>query len=112
VVIRSRSPGGHVVHVQAASWRETKANVADCVFDLRQDESDTVAIQFFPADPEAAAALATVATVRSARIQAERDAVRRAARLLVDQGWSTRDAGSALGLSHRRISQIVPRTPA
>ncbi|MEU6717576.1 hypothetical protein ABZ897_39440 [Nonomuraea sp. NPDC046802] len=108
-------PGGHVVQAQGATWREIKKNIADCVFDVLQDKPDTVAIQVVPADPEAAAALATVAAARSARVhaeQAERDAVRRAARLLIEKGWSTRDAGGALGLSHQRISQIVPRTTA
>ncbi|WP_344978865.1 hypothetical protein [Streptosporangium fragile] len=108
-------PGGHVVQAQGATWREIKENVADGVFELLQDEPDTVAIQVVPADPEVAAALATVAAARGARVyaeQAEGDAVRRAARLLVEKGWSTRDAGSALGLSHQRISQIVPRTTA
>ena len=38
---------------------------------------------------------------------AERDAVRQATRLFIAQGWSTRDAGSAMRLSHQRISQIV-----
>ncbi|MGW0483085.1 hypothetical protein [Nonomuraea sp. NPDC003214] len=105
-------PGGQTAHVQGASWKETKENVVDCVLKLRDDKPDAVAVQFVPGDPEVAAALATVSAARSARVQAElaeRDAVYRAARLLVGKGWSTRDAGSALGLSHQRISQIAPR---
>ncbi|GII67381.1 hypothetical protein Skr01_74660 [Sphaerisporangium krabiense] len=106
-------PGGRLVRVQGASWSEVKQNVVDCIFELLPTEPSVIALQALPADPEAAAALAAVSQARAGRVdaeQAEREAVRRAARLLIDKGWSTRDTGSALGLSHQRISQLVPRT--
>ncbi|MCT9932925.1 hypothetical protein N5079_22210 [Planotetraspora sp. A-T 1434] len=105
-------PEGHVIQVQGATWRETKDNVLNCVVDLLHPAPGTVGIHLAPADPEAADALNSVIDARVARFyaeQAERDAVRKAARTLIDQGWTTRDIGSALGLSHQRISQIVPR---
>ncbi|WP_433520030.1 hypothetical protein ACQP2T_17700 [Nonomuraea sp. CA-143628] len=103
-------PGGHTVQAQGASWAEVKSNVADLIFDLLKDEPGTIGVHVAPADPEAAAALSAVIKARQARVlaeQTERDAVRHAARLLIARGWTTRDAGSAMRLSHQRISQIV-----
>ncbi|MFB9252201.1 hypothetical protein ACFFWE_28540 [Sphaerisporangium melleum] len=105
-------PGGHTVQAQGASWREVKRNVADLVFEIHNDDA-TIGVHLLPADPEAAAALHDVIAARSARVlaeQAERDAVRHAVRLLIHAGWSTRDIGSALLLSHQRVSQLAPRT--
>lgn len=64
-----------------------------------------------PADPEAAAAVRALTAARIARAdaeQAERDAARAAARTLTSRGWSTRDTGRVLRLSHQRISQLAP----
>ncbi|MEU4833147.1 hypothetical protein [Streptosporangium sp. NPDC023615] len=105
-------PDGHVIRVQGTTWRETADNVMECVLDLLPPDANTVGFDFTPADPEAAEARKAVSDARVARLyaeQAERDAVRNAVRTLIDQGWTTRDIGSALGLSHQRISQIVPR---
>ncbi|WP_326822597.1 hypothetical protein [Streptosporangium sp. NBC_01756] len=105
-------PDSHVIRVQGATWGETADNVMESVFDLFDPDPNTVGFYLTPADPEAAGALRTVTDARAARLyaeQAERDAVRNAARIFISQGWTTRDIGSALGLSHQRISQIVPR---
>lgn len=106
-------PDGHVIQAQGATWRETADNAMECVLGLLRPDPDTVSFHFTPADPEAAAALRTVVEARNTRVhaeQAERDAVRNTARTLIDKGWTTRDIGSVVGLSHQRISQIVPRT--
>ncbi|WP_329083285.1 hypothetical protein [Streptosporangium sp. NBC_01469] len=106
-------PDGHVIQVQGATWRETADNAMERVFDLLAPDPGTAGFHFTPADPEAANARKAVSDARVARLyaeQAERDAVRNAARTLIEQGWTTRDIGSLLGLSHQRISQIVPRT--
>ncbi|MDH2426442.1 hypothetical protein [Sphaerisporangium sp. TRM90804] len=105
-------PGGRTVQAQGASWREVKRNMADLVFEIHNDDASIGALHLVPADPDAEAALKDVVAARSARVlaeQAEREAVRHAVRLLIDQGWSTRDIGSALLLSHQRVSQIAPR---
>jgi hypothetical protein len=108
-------PDGHVIRVQGATWRETADNAMESVFELLNYDPDTVGFSFTPADQEAADAMGNVRDARAARLhaeQAERDALRNAARILIDKGWTTRDTGSVLGLSHQRISQIVPRTTA
>ncbi|MEU7889835.1 hypothetical protein AB0B54_30400 [Microbispora bryophytorum] len=103
-------PGGCTVQAQGGSWADVKRNVAQLIFDALRDESETIGVHVNPADPEAKATLAAVIAARQARVlaeQAERDAVRHAARLLTAQGWTTRDVGSAMRLSHQRISQIL-----
>ncbi|RCG32284.1 hypothetical protein DQ384_07235 [Sphaerisporangium album] len=104
-------PGGRTVQAEGASWGEVRRNVADLVFEAHNADAGIGALQLVPADPEAAAAVVDVIAARSARIlaeQAERDAVRHAVRLLIGEGWSPRDIGSALLLSHQRISQLAP----
>lgn len=80
----------------------------ECVFDLLDFDPDPVGFLFTPADPEAANVLRTVIDARTAHSYAEQ-AERDAARTLIDKGWTTRDIGSVLGLSHQRISRILPR---
>lgn len=103
-------PDGRAAQAQGANWTEAQLNAMDCVQGLFEpDQRDTVGVRLIPADPQAADALVSVWTARSARAvaeQAERDAVREAVRILLDQGWSTRDAGKALALSHQRVSQL------
>ncbi|MET7337071.1 hypothetical protein [Nonomuraea sp. NPDC005650] len=103
-------PGGHVIQVRGATWRETAVNAMAAIFDLLKYNPDTVGFFFTPADEEAAHVTADVRDARAARLHAERDALRNAVRTLIDKGWTTRDIGSVLGLSHQRISQIAPRT--
>lgn len=109
-------PDGHAVVAQGATWGEAEDNTLTCLIDVLKAEPQwAVTVHVAPDDSEAAAALEAVTEARIARAeaeQAERDAVQRAARLLTDKGWSTRDAGRALRLSHQRISQLAPRTTA
>lgn len=108
-------PEGHAVHAQGATWADVERNTARCVVEALRAEPGTVALRLLPADAEAAAALEAVTAARVARAhaeQAERDAVRHAARVLTAKSWSTRDAGTALRLSKQRISQLAPRTDA
>ncbi|XVQ16363.1 type II toxin-antitoxin system HicB family antitoxin (plasmid) [Spirillospora sp. CA-255316] len=105
-------PEGRTVVAQGPTWAEAGDNAHAAVTGLLGTEPQAVGIDLFPDDPEANAAIQAVVNARVARgeaEQAERDAVRRAARLLTGKGWSTRDTGSALRLSHQRISQLAPR---
>ncbi|GAA3252980.1 hypothetical protein [Nonomuraea helvata] len=108
-------PGGHTVQAQGATWADVRSNIAGLIFDTLKAEPGTVGVHLAPADPDAAAAIAAVYDARQARVlaeQAERDAVRRTARLLKAQGWNTRDSGSALSMSHQRMSQILAEPAA
>lgn len=109
-------PDGRAAQAQGANWTEAQLNTMDCVQSLfPPDQRDTVGVRLMPADPQASDALVAVWTARSARAraeQAERDAVRDAVRILLAQGWTTRDAGKALALSHQRVSQLAPRSTA
>lgn len=109
-------PDGLQARAQGATWTEAQLNTMDRVQDLFEpDRRNLVGIRLMPADPRASAALIAVWTARSARVraeQAERDAVRAAVRTLLDLGWSTRDAGSALSLSHQQVSSLAPRPGA
>ncbi|WP_173527506.1 hypothetical protein [Nonomuraea antri] len=105
-------PGGRVVEAQGKSWREARRGVGRLISDAVAGEPGLAAVHVVPADPEEDALLAAVLDARYERAyaeQAERDAVRHAARTLLDRGWTTRDVGSLLLLSHQRISQIVRR---
>ncbi|GIH51636.1 hypothetical protein SAMN05421833_12949 [Microbispora rosea] len=101
---------GAAVKAQGATWRDAEINAAMCVADVLHAAPGTVALHVAPADPDAAAALEAVTAARVARAeaeQAERDAVRHAAQVLTGQGWTYRDAGGALRLSHQRVGQIL-----
>ncbi|MFC4014673.1 hypothetical protein ACFOY2_46135 [Nonomuraea purpurea] len=108
-------PGGGAVQAQGAYWTDVRRNLGSLLLDALKAEPGTVALHLAPADPEAADVLTAVTEARIARAQAEqaeRDAVRHAARTLIGKSWNTRDAGTVLGLSHQRISQIAPRATA
>jgi hypothetical protein len=107
-------PDGQVVKARGGSWGEVGAGIADLIFAALRDEPGIVGVHVCPADPEAAAALGAVVEARQVRIlaeQAERDAVRHAVRLLLGQGWSPQDAGSALRLTHERAFQFASLRP-
>lgn len=106
-------PAGHAVVAQGATWADAHHNAHAAVHSLIGGEPWTVAINLWPDDSEAAEALRDVINARTARGEAEiaeREAVAHAAQLLTGKKeWTTRDAGSALHLSHQRISQLAPR---
>ncbi|WP_052385501.1 hypothetical protein [Streptomyces sp. NRRL F-2890] len=105
-------PDGHAAIAQGTTWGEAQTNAHDIVVDLLGAHPAAVIVSVAPADPDAAAAIQALIDARIARAaaeQAERDAARTAARTLTGQGWSTRDAGTALQLSHQRISQLASR---
>ncbi|WP_019632046.1 hypothetical protein [Actinomadura atramentaria] len=106
-------PTGHPVLVRASTWDELHRTAHRAVVDALGTVDQAVGIDLAPADPDATAALHAVVDTRVARAEAERlerEAVTHAARLLTAQGWTTRDAGAALRLSHQRISHLAPRT--
>jgi len=108
-------PGGQVVQAEGATWREAEAGILDRVPERLGVDRGTVVVSVRPADPEAKAALRAVTAARIARAkaeQAERDAVRFAGRLLVAQGWTAQDAGTALRLPRERIRAIVESAAA
>ncbi|GAA2351707.1 hypothetical protein [Streptomyces carpaticus] len=106
-------PDGHIVKAQGGTWADAELNAHACVTDLLKVEDASVIVAVSPEDPEAAAAVRALVEARLARAeaeQAERDAAQAAARTLTGKGWSTRDAGRILRLSHQRISQLAPRS--
>lgn len=109
-------PDGHAVVAQGATWSDARRNAHQAVHRLLGGKPWTVAINLWPDDSETADALRDVISARIARGEAEiaeREAVTRAAQLLTGKkGWTIRDAGSALHLSHQRISQLAPRDTA
>jgi hypothetical protein len=108
-------PDGHAVQVQATTWRDAEIDTHARVADALGVDRATFLAPVTPADPDEAAALMDLEEARVALFLAEqavRDAACRAARTLVDHGWTTRDAGTALRLSHQRVSQLAPRATA
>ncbi|UGQ14993.1 hypothetical protein LO772_16325 [Yinghuangia sp. ASG 101] len=107
-------PNGCAAQAQGTTWREAQDNTSTCVAELLGSDAPPVyGVHIAPADPQAAQAIKDLAEARRALVLAEqavRDKTRHAARVLVDQEWSTRDAGQVLRLSHQRISQLAPRT--
>ncbi|MFI6985439.1 hypothetical protein ACIBSV_43720 [Embleya sp. NPDC050154] len=113
VVLVDGLPDGHAVRVRAATWHDAEIDTHARVADVLEAEPATFLAPVKPADPDAAAALMDLQEARIALAfaeQAVRDAARHAARTLTDQGWTARDAGTALRLPHERVSQLAPRT--
>ncbi|WP_460306080.1 hypothetical protein [Actinocorallia aurea] len=108
-------PNGGVVVAQGSTWAEVHRNTHAAVISSLGVEPYAVGINLVTDDSEVEDALHAVVAARVARgeaEEAERAAVRHAAQLLTGKGWSTRDAGGALNLSHQRISQLAPRASA
>jgi predicted RNase H-like HicB family nuclease len=112
-----RSGNWWAVSVRELKGVHTQARRLDQVPDMARDaialmlEVDPGEVQV-TVEPEVPApvedALAARRTAREAERAAE-EATATAARQLLDEGYTIRDAGRLLGLSPQRISQIAPR---
>lgn len=106
-------PGGLAAHAKADTFREAEAAAYQATAETLDADPATFQVRVIPEDPQAADALDDLVNARVALAHAEqavRDAARHAARTLTAQGWSTRDAGAALRVSHQRISQLTADT--
>jgi hypothetical protein len=103
-------PGGQAVQAEGYTWLEAEYKIQDRVTERLGVDRATVVVSVDPADPEAKAALHALTAARVARAkaeQAERDAARHAARLLVGQGWTAQDVGMVLRLPPGRVCQLA-----
>lgn len=106
-------PDGLTAEVQGKDWLEAEGKIQHRVAEVLGIDRAEVVVSVDPADPPARAALHALVGARIARAraeQAERDAARHAARLLVKQGWTTEDTGMVLRLPEYRISRLVAST--
>lgn len=107
-------PGDQVVQAEGNTWIEAEYKIQDRVPERLGVDRATVIVSVQPADPEAAAALYALTGARIARAkagQAERDAARHAARLLIGQGWTPQDVGMVLRLPQDRVAQLLAHVP-
>jgi hypothetical protein len=108
-------PEGRAVAAQGAFWAEARRNTHAAIVALLGVDPVTVGVHMISDDPEVDAAIMALIAARTARAdaeQAEREAATQTARMLVDKGWTTRDAGGILSLSPQRISQLAPQGAA
>lgn len=102
--------GGHVVQAEGRTWLEAEDKIHEAVTEHLGVDPTTVVVSVKPAEPEASAALYALTGARIARAkaeQAERDAVRHAARILVGHKWPVQDVGEMLRLPAARISKLT-----
>jgi len=105
-------PDGSTATTHGTTWHEAKRNTGTRLRELLGPGAE-FGFRLSPSDPDADAAVTTLVEARANLLRAEeaaREAAEHAARILTAQGWTTRDAGAALGLSPQRISQLAPRT--
>jgi len=103
-------PGGRSVRVEGATYGEVGAAAFEQVHDVLGAAPGDISVHVRPADTEATAALDAIVDARINRAsaeQAERDAVRHAARVLTSQGWSTEDAAHALRMPVTRMPELL-----
>ncbi len=111
-------PDSLSVRVEGSKWDEVEGAILERVRHALGADPGTLMVNLSPADPEAADALETITEARINRAyaeQAERDAVRLAARLLISQGWTTEDAATALRMPTTRMPELLKppnETPA
>lgn len=106
-------PGGLSVRVEGATYREADDAAFSQVYDVLGAGPGDIQVYVRPADAEATAVLDAIVDARINRAyaeQAERDAVRHAARLLTSQGWNTQDAAYALRMPVTRMPELL-KTP-
>lgn len=99
------------VHSQARRLDQVEDMARDAIALMLDVDPEDVSVAVEPVLPkEVSAAVARVVAARDASRQAEqaeRDALRRAAQVLAEQGLSRRETGHLLGLSHQRVQQLV-----
>ncbi len=112
-----RSGNWWAVSIRELKGVHTQARRLDQVPDMARDaialmlEADPGEVQV-TVEPEMPAPVEDALAARRAAREAERaaeEATAIAARQLLDEGYTIRDAGRLLGLSPQRISQIAPR---
>jgi len=108
-------PDGHTVQTEGGTWLEGEDKIHECVAEHLGVDPTTIVVSVKPAEPEAKAALYALTDARIANAkaeQAERDAVRHAARLLIGQGWSVQDTAAALRLPAAIVELAQHRSTA
>ena len=118
--VRARRSGGwwaldvkgvHGVHTQVRRIDQAEEMARDAiagVLDVAPDSFDVAVVPEMPDTVRAIVEQATVARSQAAQAQdAAAHLTREAARRLVEEGLTVRDAGALLGVSHQRIAQLV-----
>jgi predicted RNase H-like HicB family nuclease len=114
-----RSGNWWTISIRELKGVHTQARRLDQVADMARDaialmlETDPGQIEV-AVQPEIPAPVEDALAARRAAREAEHtaeEATAAAARKLLDEGYTIRDAGRLLGLSPQRISQIAPRAP-
>jgi predicted RNase H-like HicB family nuclease len=100
--------GGRSVFTQGRTLLEAEAMAADAIASVLQVKAHTIDVNLHVRT--AFQVLNDVASARQAREEAsvsEQATLARAARALVSQGMSQRDAAKLLHISHQRVSQLL-----
>ena len=99
------------VHTQVRRIDQAEEMARDAiagVLDIAPDSFEVVVVPEVPNAVRAIVEEATTARSQAARAQDEAaHLTREAARRLVEEGLTVRDAGTLLGVSHQRIAQLV-----
>lgn len=99
------------VHTQVKRLDQAESMARDAIAGVLGAPQDTFEVAVSPEIPEPIRAIVDQATsARSEAAQAQEAAAqltRRAARRLVEEGLTVRDAGVLLGVSHQRIAQLL-----
>ncbi len=106
-------PDGVSVRVEGLNWDEVEDTVLERAHNALGVEYGGLIVHLSPADPDADNALRAITQARINRAhaeQAERDAIRHAARLLTSQGWTTQDTATALRMPTTRVPELL-KTP-
>ncbi|MEU0938994.1 hypothetical protein [Embleya sp. NPDC005971] len=105
-------PDGSTAAAHGRTWPEAQKNAGDRIRELLGPDGGAFGVRLSPADPDADAAVQALVEARTALHHAEesaREAAEHAARTLTAQGWTTRDAGAVLRISHQRVAQLAPQ---
>ena len=99
------------VHTQVRRIDQAEEMARDAIAGVLDIAPDSFEVVVVPEVPNAVRAIVEEATTaRSQAAQAQDEAAhltREAARRLVEEGLTVRDAGTLLGVSHQRIAQLV-----